>query len=182
MIERNRSEWLEIQKAIAFRSDEVAYQQLFLHFHDDLLFFSYSITKDMESAQDIVADLWVKVWTMGKDLVKIKNLKTYLYRAVKNTSLNYLSKRRYEDEVHPLVVNHSSVNTPEDIMISKETILKITKAIESLPPKCKMAFSLIRDNGCTYKEAAEIMEISVNTVDRHMQLALSKIHHAIKGV
>lgn len=180
--DKNSYEWLETQKAIALNSDELAYQKLFIHFHENLLFFSYSITKDMDSAEDIVADIWVKIWSMGKDLLKIKNLKTYLYQAVKNSTLNYVSKKKYEQDISPTLAPPSSVNTPEDILISKESILKITEAIDALPPKCKMVFSLIRDNGCTYKEAAEIMEISVNTVDRHMQLALRKIHESIKDL
>lgn len=172
-------DWPEIQYAIAEQRDEKAYRELFFHFHSDLLYFSQSLLLEKQAAEDAVADTFVSIWTMEKKLLSVNNIKTYLYRAVKNNALNSIAKRKL---LHDFTLASESPiysYTPEHQLISKETIQSIEEAISALPAKTKTVFVLIRENGCSYKEAAEIMEISSNTVDRHMQIALSKIQKSL---
>jgi len=172
-------DWPEIQYAIAEQRDEKAYRELFFHFHSDLLYFSQSLLLEKQAAEDAVADTFVSIWTMEKKLLSVNNIKTYLYRAVKNNALNSIAKRKL---LHDFTLAGESPiysYTPEHQLISKETIQSIEEAISALPAKTKTVFVLIRENGCSYKEAAEIMEISSNTVDRHMQIALSKIQKSL---
>lgn len=161
--------------AIANDRDESAFKELFYHFYDDLVHFSSSITNDFSSSEDLVADLMLKVWTESTNILPIQNIKTYLFKAIKNSSLNYLNRSK----THEYYLNQPNLNavpsTPEDLLISKEFIHQFNQLVEKLPPKTKMAFILVKDNLCSYAEAAEIMDISPHTVDRHIQIAVQRL-------
>ena len=68
---------------------------------------------------------------------------------------------------------------PYDLMITSEMMASMHQAIEALPPRCKMIFKLIREDGLKYKEVAEILNISVNTIDVQMAIAVKKICTAL---
>jgi len=178
----NHIQWKKIVHAIADKRDEEAFKTLFLHFYDDLTHFSTSIIQDETIAEDLVAELMMKVWLMGENLLKVKNIKTYLFIAIKNLSLNVLAKNKVISSTPLASYDLSTVNSPEEILIHKEITLHIDAVIEALPPKCKMAFILVKDNACSYKEAAAIMEVSTNTIDRHIQIALRKIQVALEKI
>ena len=71
--------------------------------------------------------------------------------------------------------------TPEQILITTEIRQKIQKTVEALPPRCKMIFKLVREDGLKYKEIGEILNISVNTIDAQMAIAVKRITHAIES-
>ena len=71
---------------------------------------------------------------------------------------------------------------PESILITRELRSRIQDAIEQLPPRCKIIFKLIKEDGLSYKEVASIMEISVKTVDTQLYLALKKLAHLLEPV
>ncbi|NQX39611.1 RNA polymerase sigma-70 factor, ECF subfamily [Pedobacter steynii] len=172
-----------LQRRIALMRDEVAYKELFLHFYPSLLRFSLTYVKQREIAEEIISDVLLKVWTMDT-LLEISNLKVYLYSSVRNSSINFLVKnRKYTiwdiDQVAPS--DMVELSTPIDLMLDAELKEKIAKSVKALPPKCRMAFMLNRQDGLSYKEVAEIMDISVNTVDRHLQIALQKIGMTLRS-
>nr|WP_278653485.1 sigma-70 family RNA polymerase sigma factor [Bacteroides clarus] len=74
---------------------------------------------------------------------------------------------------------HTNI-TPEDELISQEEISEINLAINSLPNKCKIAFKLVKENHLKYKEAAEILNISVKTLEAHLTTAMKKIREKLK--
>ena len=69
--------------------------------------------------------------------------------------------------------------SPEQQLITEEIFKKIHSAVQDLPPRCKMVFKLVREDGLKYDEVAEIMKISVNTVDAQMVIAVKRIREAI---
>jgi RNA polymerase sigma-70 factor (ECF subfamily) len=172
-----------LQKLIASERDESAYKTLFFHFYKPLFRFAYSFTKSKESAEEIVSDVMMKIWSMKAELAEINNLKVYLFRAIKNTSINYLSKTSNStswDIEHINAELYLDLYTPEDFTICEELRKRIQTAIKELPPKCQMVYKLVREDGFSYKEVASILEISENTVDRHLNNALHKLINAVK--
>jgi RNA polymerase sigma factor (sigma-70 family) len=178
----NQIQWEKIVHAIADERDEEAFKTLFLYFYDDLTHFSTSILRDETLAEDLVSELMAKIWFMGESLLKIKNIKTYLFIAIKNQSLNVVTKNKSASSLEIENNSFPSAPNPEEILISKELTQRIEAAVDALPPKCSMAFTLVKDNACTYKEAATIMEVSTNTIDRHIQIALSRIQEAVEKI
>jgi RNA polymerase sigma-70 factor (family 1) len=168
----------------ASAGDEKAFREIYINFYKKLYRFALAIVKTKESAEEITEDVFIKIWQQKESLTSIKNLRVYLYTATKNTSLNYLSRKARENIVHPFdhinIELSGSILTPEQIMITTEMYNKIQQAVEALPPRCKMIFKLIREDGLKYKEVSDILNISVNTIDVQMAIAVKKIATALK--
>lgn len=150
------------------------YEQMFGPLHR----FSYSIVKSNEAAEEIVSDVFIKIWQIRARLPEIENLKVYLFTIAKNFSINYIH-RNYKNvsycideiDIEPVV----SLGNPEELFISREIINKIKTAIRDLPPQCRLIFQLVKEEGMQYKEVAEILNISVLTVRNQLVIAIRKI-------
>ncbi len=82
----------EIQLRIALYEDMKAYKQLYELLSDRLYRFSYSLVRSAEVAEEIVSDVFIKIWQMRSRLAEIENLRVYLYTIARNCSLNYLAR------------------------------------------------------------------------------------------
>src|SRR5579859_5213274 len=83
-----------LQSRIARFDDQKAYKELFTALYSPLLLFAKSMVKSRESAEEIVSDVFIRIWEKRRDLEKIDNLKVYLYVAIRNGALNYLSLQK----------------------------------------------------------------------------------------
>ncbi len=165
-------------KSLIAQGNQKKFRQLMELTADELLHFSMGFLRDKEAAEEIVSDVYVKIWNNRKDIVKIQNLKSYLFICVKNGCLSHLRKTKNEkivllDEYKDF--HFLPVDGPEDDHIDNAIIKEIYKAIDSLPPKCKLAFTLAKINGLKHKEIADVMEISEKTVNNHLVSAVKKI-------
>jgi RNA polymerase sigma-70 factor (ECF subfamily) len=164
--------------------DQQAFKQVYVCFYKRLYHFALAIVKTKEAAEEIVEDVFVKIWQNREHTGVIRNLKVYLYTATKNRSLNYLSQKARESITEPF--DHIDIElddtaiSPEQLMITAELFAKIQRAVEALPPRCKMIFKLVREDGLKYREVAEILNISVNTIDVQMAIAVKKISAALQ--
>jgi RNA polymerase sigma-70 factor (family 1) len=158
--------------------NEMALTELYRLFHSRLHYFSTSIVRSSEDAEELVEDVFVKLWANRKEILHIENLSVYLYVAVKNRSYNLLVKRgrtpyySFEDMLEEM--STPSLD-PHKLLVSAEMMKRMQSAIEALPPRCKMIFRLIREDGLQYKEVAHILNISVNTIDVQMAIATKRI-------
>lgn len=163
--------------------DEAAFRLVYGTFYKRLLQFALAIVRTHESAEEIVEDVFVRIWQHRTSAASIHNLRVYLYTATKNAALNYLSKKARESITEPYDHIHVELRgsdiTPEQILITAEMNRKLQEAVEALPPRCKMIFKLVREDGLRYKEIAEILNISVNTIDVHMAIAVKRIAAAL---
>ena len=172
----------ELQMRIA-SDDELAFTQLYLRFGKKLIQFSVSLVRSKEIAEELVEDVFVKLWANRNHITEIENLTVYLYVSVKNRSLNVLSQKARELITAPFDYLDTPADEfaadPYDLMITSEMMASMHQAIEELPPRCKMIFKLIREDGLKYKEVADILNISVNTIDVQMAIAVKKICAAL---
>lgn len=133
--------------------------------------------KDQAAAETIVNDVFVKLWLSGN---AISYPKTYLYRSVKNACLNYLAQQQQQvvsylaqDElqnISDLNVYHHQV--PEE----SERLKFLEKLIDQLPPKRQLVFKLYRLEGLSYAEIAELLNISIRTVEDHLSKSMQFIY------
>lgn len=170
------------QRAAA--GDEEAFKKIYYLFYKKLYLFSLALVKTREAAEEIAEDVFIKIWQQKTQIAAIRNLRVYLYIATKNTSLNYLSKKAKDNLTQPFdninIDLFKSSSTPEELMITAEMYRKIQQQVEALPLRCKMIFKLIREDGLKYKEVSDILNISVNTIDVQMAIAVKKIAGALK--
>jgi RNA polymerase sigma-70 factor (family 1) len=171
-----------LQQAIACFDDTQAYRQLFQLFYPSLVPFAISILRSKVLAEEIVSDVFMKIWEKRHQLDKVENLSYYLFTAVKNRCLNHLSaeKNKTDLEINDTVFEFKSLyHDPEQRLISAEAIQKIHQSIEELPPRCRLIFKLIKEEGLSYKQVAELLQLSIKTVENQMSLAFKKIGTAI---
>ena len=137
----------------------------------------YRFVRDEEITKDIVQDVFLKYWQKIHELSINESPKAYLQRACINQALNYLKeKERRESREHLFSdeINASaSISARPDVKyLADETSKNIQKAIDQLPPACRTAFLLSRHERKSYKEIAILLNISVNTVEKHIGKAL----------
>lgn len=166
--------------------DQLAFRELYHTYYKRLHYFAVAMVKTKEAAEEIVEDVFIRLWNQRGTVTQINNLRIYLYTATKNTALNYLSRKARESIIEPfdnidITLQETGIN-PEQIMITAETYQKIRRAVEALPPRCKMIFKLIREDGLRYKEVSEILNISINTIDAQMAIAIQRITEALRKV
>jgi RNA polymerase sigma-70 factor (family 1) len=171
-----------LQEQIARNDDPVAYKELFVSFYNPLIRFAVTLVKSKEQAEEVVSDVFMNIWEKRKRINSISNLQVYLFIAVKNTALNYLSKqhKNLTDNVDEAGMELKSIYfDPEQLMVTAEMVARIKAAIEQLPPKCKLIFKLIKEEELKYREVAEILGVSIKTVESQIAIALKKIGTAI---
>ena len=176
------SELKEVQRRIAVYDDDRAYKELFFLFYKSLTQFAFSFVRSREMAEEIVSDVFVNIWKGRKHLEEIENLKTYLYISTKNISLKYLLKHHKQVAIAIDALNieiESKDIHPDQMMITADMVNKISLAVNQLPPRCKLVYKFIKEDGLRYKEVAAILNISVKTIDNHLAIALKKIGAAI---
>jgi RNA polymerase sigma-70 factor (ECF subfamily) len=151
--------------------DQRALESLFEKYFYSLSNFAYSFVKSTELAEEVVSDVFFNIWSKREKLEIKDNLKGYLFLATRNQSLNYRSKENFNTE--EVDVTKEYINIPEfeaadsDIQY-KELEIEIQHILEELPPQRRLIFKLNRLDGLKYKEIAETLSISVNTVQKQM--------------
>jgi RNA polymerase sigma-70 factor (family 1) len=168
----------EIQQGI-FQSNEQSLAALYKLFNKRLIHFARVVTRSVDLAEEVVEDVFVKLWSNRQKIMEIDNLTVYLYVAVKNRSLNSISQKARELIQAPFddldIELGDMASDPYNLLVTSEMMQKMQQAVESLPPRCKMIFKLVREDGLRYKEVADILNISVNTIDVQMAIAIKKI-------
>ena len=117
-----------LQEEIARNDDMAAYKELFVSFYNPLLRFAITLVKSREQSEEVVSDVFINIWEKRKRINSITNLKVYLFIAVKNTALNYLSRqnKNLTDSVDDAGMEFKSVYfDPEQLMVTAEMIARI---------------------------------------------------------
>ena len=181
---KNEPKLQELLERISGKSDEIAFRQLYEIFTPGLLRFSFSFLKKKELSEEVVADVFFNIWVHRNNLKDIENIKAYLFTSARNTALNYLDKeKRYkaiqlDDLSVPLQIDEIC---PESELISKELKEAIGRAIDHLPERCKLIYSLAKIEQLKYKEISQILDISVKTIDHQLTIAIKKIGCEIRN-
>lgn len=176
------AELRELLAQLALNGDATSYKKIFLHYQPRLLSFSLAITHNKQLAEEAVSDVFLNVWKNRSTLLRIANFPLYLYISVKNTSLNYAAREQRErvfslDDVKTELT--SLQYDPEQLMITAEMFRRMTAAVQSLPPKCRLIFKLVKEDGLRYKEVAELLHLSVKTVEAQMTIALRRLGESV---
>ena len=140
--------------------------------------FATTIVKSELLAEEIVLDVFLKLWENRKTLDAINNIETYLYISVRNKSINVLKRERkfhfdILEDAHILLTDYNP--SAESDLIENEMFDALNEAVIQLPSKCKIIFKLIREDGLNRNEVAQILNISVKTVDNQVAIAVKKI-------
>ncbi len=147
------------------------YNHVFNTYAKDLkrhLFFKYN---DMTSAEDVLQETFIKLWN-NCSKVTLEKVKSYLYTIANNAFLDIKKHEKVVLQHQKGYVNYNKSESPEFLLIEEEYLIKVEQAIESLPEKQKEVFLLSRMEKKKYREIAELLDISIKTVEKRMQNAL----------
>ena len=123
---------------IALYDDSSAYKELFLLYHSRLVQFSTLITHSRESAEEVVSDVFLKIWNNRSSLTRIENFHLYIYIITKNLSINCLSKEKRDQSfsLDEVMVEFKSIYLdPEQLMKTPEKNKRHSNAIKEQPPR-----------------------------------------------
>jgi len=157
--------------------DEYAFQQLFEKYENDIFRYAFSLIKSRAHAQEIVQDVFVKVWIKRATLKPELSFKSFLFTITKNLSYNLLVKASNDIKLRQEVFYHKTVSysTVENYMLNAEYDLLKRQAIDRLPPRRRRIFEMSRIEGKSYKEISAELGITTQTVKNQMSLALGNI-------
>jgi RNA polymerase sigma-70 factor, ECF subfamily len=159
------------------KSDKDAFDQLFRELYASLVRYAFSYLKDKSSASDITQDAFIKLWHKRETIDADLSIKAYLYKMVRNLSLNQLRNRSYEDvglELVDLSAENSLQFESEDDGTNHQLEL-LKQWIMKLPERQREAFRLSRYEGLDHEEIAEVMNVSKWTVNNHIVQAMKNI-------
>jgi RNA polymerase sigma-70 factor (family 1) len=172
-------EQLLIEKLQA--GDRDSFSDIFSAYYKDLVFFAYSFTHELSSAEDMVQDTFIKLWEDHEKLNVTVSLKSILLKTIQNKCIDWHRHKK-------IVTNHSTYiidNSPlyeydtDNYVLRSELEWRIEKALASLPEKFKEAFEMNRFEGFKYQEIATKLNVSVRTVEVRISKALELLRKSL---
>lgn len=161
--------------------DRKSFESIFRMYYGDLCAYSNKITEDSDKSQEVVQEVFIKFWEKNQKINISHSIKAYLFRAVHNTALNSLKKRKNEERFPEGMEISEEPNFDFSIIDDNEILKeKIYQAIEELPVQCKKIFILNKIEELKYKEVAEKLDISVRTVETQVRRANMKLREILK--
>ncbi|SKA38024.1 RNA polymerase sigma-70 factor, ECF subfamily [Chitinophaga eiseniae] len=168
----------ELLKRLA-AGDQAAFTAIYLQYHGGIYTYLLKFTKNPLLTEDLVHDVFLKIWEVREQLDIKSSFAGYLYRLARNTALTQLNRLTLFDTVRDEVMHRMSLGIHEQSVLNaveqKQYEELLQRAIDNLPPQRREAFILCRQQGKSYEEAAALMNISRNTFKQHLSLAVKSI-------
>lgn len=169
---------------ILSKGNPEAFRALFDEYFGPLCIFAMRFTRNKSSAEEVVHETFVKLWEQRNYISINESLSGYLYKSVQNNALNFLKKERIKNKHNELYAEklkqaeeYFTVTQEHglSIVLAKELESKILEAIDALPDQCKEIFKLSRFAGLKNQQIAEKKQITLNTVQKQISIALEKL-------
>lgn len=145
------------------------FERIFRELYTPLCQKAYKIVKDKDLSEDLVQQVFVRLWEKRKEIRIHTTAKAYLYKATIYAAFNHIRKENQLVEWESQLAEPFHLNNDLEY---QETIQQVTSIIDELPPSCRTIFILSREEGMSYKEIAETLSISIKTVENQMSKAL----------
>ncbi|MDX9881196.1 MAG: RNA polymerase sigma-70 factor [Prolixibacteraceae bacterium] len=152
--------------------DKTVFRLLFDEYYSSLCLYANSVINNLELSQDLVSDCFVRIWERRETIDIQSSLKHYLLLSVRNAIYSYLrSPESRKDDLNSIIGKLENTPAEEYNLEKEEAIIRVKKLIDELPEQRRKILEMAVFNGKTYKEIAEILHISVNTVNTQMSRA-----------
>lgn len=166
----------ELILSLLMEGDEVAFAKFFHHYRDRVYSVALKLSRSASTAEDIVEDVFLKIWLKRTALGEIENFSAYLfaitrnevYRAIKTAAKNYTVSLVMEMEGQGL-------NNAEDYIMAKEYDLILQKAVDNLPGQQKKVYKLMKEENLKRETVAEILNLKPETIKFHLAQAMKNI-------
>ncbi|MEN8225698.1 MAG: RNA polymerase sigma-70 factor [Bacteroidota bacterium] len=154
--------------------DQKAFEILFKKYYNKLCNYAYLYLRDRPKSEEIVSDVYMRIWE-NKDKIEVNtSLKSYIYRCTRNAVISSVRGTKSLDiflqEEDKNIVKF--VDSPETLLIKREVVEVYQQMMNQLPKQAGLVFRLHKMDGLSYKQIAEVLDLSVKTVENHMGRAL----------
>ena len=163
------------------QGDKQEFEKLFRSSYVSLVRYAKTILKDHDTAEEIVQDLFFRLWQDRGNLTIESSLNGYLFRSVHNRSLHFIEHQKVVDR-HAGEIAASADQTSEPVteaIYYSELQSKVARVLERLPERCSVIFRMSRFEGLKYNEIAEKLSVSLKTVEANMGKALKEFRKAL---
>lgn len=164
------------------RGDFVAYEQMFRCYYPIVRNFVCGFVKDEEPAKDLTQEVFMKIWQYRSSLDPSKPLRSYLFLLARREVCSFF---RAKQQSVNRCGEESMASIPDNSMQQQLDVEDlngvVTGLLDSMPPKRKEIFTMSRRQGLSNREIAERLDISVRTVDKHIELALQDMKRGLKS-
>jgi RNA polymerase sigma-70 factor, ECF subfamily len=167
-----------------YNGDKTYFDFLFRSYYPRLCIYANSFLKSIDTSEEVVQDVFVKIWENHAKIFVHTSIKAYLYKSVFNACVNYIKSNqsissKYVKIEQPniqleLLLMEGSDST-FDQLFTEQVETEFEKAIESLPAQCRDIFRLCRNENLTYPEIANQLNVSVSTVKTQMSRTMDKL-------
>lgn len=152
--------------------EEPAFESVFRTHYARLVGLAQAILRDRAPAEDVAQDVMLELWRRRESIVVETSLRAYLLRAVRNRALNQVRHQRVAQRGAPEVAWRPGGPPADRDLLEKEMDVALAQAVAQLPDRCREVFELSRLHGLKYAEIAQVLEISVKTVEAQMGKAI----------
>jgi RNA polymerase sigma-70 factor, ECF subfamily len=163
------------------QGDKQEFEKLFRSSYASLVRYAKTILRDHDTAEEIVQELFFRLWQDRGSLSIESSLNGYLFRSVHNRSLHYIEHQKVVDR-HAGEIAASAVETAEPVteeIYYSELQSKVARVLDKLPEKCRIIFRMSRFEGLKYNEIAAKLSVSLKTVESNMGKALKEFRKAL---
>ena len=173
----------ELLKMLKRHDDAPAFREIYDRYWSKLYAAAFKRLKDTSGAEEVVQDVFTKLWIRRTDLNIQTVLAAYLFTATRYQVINYLHKEYVKTNYLERARIHFNDfdNTAEETLIANDLNQHIQQGVELLPDKCRTVFELSRKEHKSNKEIAETLGISEKTVENHITRALRKLKTSINS-
>ena len=162
--------------------DKKVFEAFYKKYYRQLFALAYRYVRQPEAAEEIVHDLFINIWNRAGQLNIQYSMKSYLFRAIVNSALNFIKKEKMDAEKRSAYVAiHENEQTAEDNPVNEELLLvNLEEALTLLPPKCKEVMFLSRFGKLKQQEIADQLGISLKTVKNHLTYGFQKLREHLE--
>ena len=156
-----------------------SFRQLYDRMFEPLCLFLSYYCADRIQIEDVVQDVFVKLWE-DREVLQIESIKAYLYKSARNRMFNYIRDEKHRNTLlEQWVLHEMKKHQGKECFDIDEFSQRVQNAIETLPHKCRMIFNMSKQERLTYKEIANHLDISIKTVETQMGIALRKLREQL---
>lgn len=167
--------------------DLKTFKQVFFEYNRGMTAYALKFVEDIETARDLVQDVFFYIWDKREALTIDRSIKSYLFRAVHNACINFLKKEEHKNKYGRELLLTFFGKLPENnsdnayqLLLAKDISREIDVIVEKLPKQCRNIFKLSRFKGLKNREIAEIYSISTRTVETQIYRALKALKAGLK--